>query len=133
MLEPMRSAAAHQTAYLVLAIVGAVGTWFFNLQMAELSTFFTQVWDAPLSSSLAVDLLVVVLSFYVLMAAEGRRLKMSPLVLVGLGVLTWLVAVACALPLFLFFRERALARRRAAGDGVAAGRATDALASDHGV
>jgi len=106
----MRSAAAPQALYLVLAIAGAVGTWFFNLQMPDLSTFFTQVWDTPLSSSLGVDLLVVVLAFYVLMATEGRRLRMSPLLLVSLGVLTWLVAVACALPLFLFFRERALAR-----------------------
>lgn len=113
MLAQMRSAAVHQTAYLVLAVAGAAGTWFFNLQMADLSTFFTQVWDAPLSSSLAVDLLVVVLAFYVLMVVEGRRLKMSPLLLVFLGVLTWLVAVACALPLFLFFRERALARVQA--------------------
>lgn len=108
MLAQVRSTTVHQTAYLVLAVAGALGTWFFNLQVADLSSFFTQVWDAPLSSSLAVDLLVVVLSFYVLMAVEGRRLKMSPLLLVGLGVLTWLVAVACALPLFLFFRERAL-------------------------
>ncbi len=110
MIAAMRSTAVPQVIYLVLAISGGVGTWFFNLQMAELSTFFTQVWDTPLMSSLAVDLLVVVLTFYVLMAMEGRRLRMSPLLLVSLGVLAWLVAVACALPLFLFFRERAMAR-----------------------
>ena len=109
MLAPMRSAAVPQVVYLALSIAGAVGTWFFNLQMPDLSTFFTQVWDTPLMSSLAVDLLVVVLAFYVLMAVEGQRLQMSKLLLVFLGVLTWLVAVACALPLFLFFRERALA------------------------
>lgn len=106
----MRSAAILQTVYLVLAVAGAVGTWFFNLQMADLDTFFIQVWDTPLMSSLAVDLLVVGLAFYVLMATEGRRLRMSPLLLVALGVLSWLVAVACAFPLFLFFRERALVR-----------------------
>lgn len=110
MIAAMRSLAAPQVIYLVLSIAGAVGTWFFNLQMAELSTFFTQVWDTPLTSSLGVDLLVVVLAFYVLMATEGRRLRMSPLLLVLLGVLAWLVAIACALPLFLFFRERALTR-----------------------
>ncbi len=99
-----------QLAYLVLAICGAVGTWWFNLQMDDLAGFFTQVWDTPLSSSLGVDLLVVVLAFYVLMATEGRRNGMPTALLVGLGVLAWLVAVACALPLFLFFRERALSR-----------------------
>ncbi len=105
----MRSSPGLQIVYLALALCGAVGTWFFNLQMADLSTFFTQVWDTPLMSSLAVDLLVVGSAFYVLMAVEGRRLRMSPLLLVFLAILTWLVAVACALPLFLFFRERALA------------------------
>ncbi|MBV1861571.1 MAG: DUF2834 domain-containing protein [Nannocystaceae bacterium] len=106
----MPSAAIPQLVYLALAIAGAVGTWFFNLQMPDLGSFFTQVWATPLTCSLGVDLLVVVLSFYVLMTTEGRRLRMSPVLLVVLGILAWLVAIACALPLFLFFRERALLR-----------------------
>ncbi|MCR9165744.1 MAG: DUF2834 domain-containing protein [Nannocystaceae bacterium] len=100
-----------QLAYLLLAIIGAVGTWWFNLQMDDLSGFFAQVWDTPLSSSLGVDLVVVVLAFYVLMATEGRRQEMPTALLVFLGVLAWLVAVACALPLFLLFRERAIEQR----------------------
>jgi hypothetical protein len=96
--------------YLVLAVLGAVGPWFFNLQMDDLSGFFVQVWDTPLSSSLGVDLSVVVVAFYVLMATEGRRVGLPGWLLLGLAVLTFLVAVACALPLFLFFRERALAK-----------------------
>ncbi len=95
-----------QLVYLVLAVAGAAGTWFFNLQMDDLGGFFTQIWDTPLSSSLGVDLLVVVATFYVLMFVEGRRLGMPRALLVALGVLAWLVAIACALPLFLFFRER---------------------------
>ena len=101
-----------QILYLALAVAGAAGTWFFNLQMDDLGSFFSQIWETPLTSSLGVDLLVVVLSFYVLMASEGRRLRMSPVLLVSLGVLAWLVAIACALPLFLFFRERALPAER---------------------
>jgi len=104
-----------QFLYLALAIAGAVGTWFFNLQMADLDTFFAQIWDTPLSSSLGVDLLVVVITFYALMVAEGQRLKMSRPLLVFLGALALLVAVACAFPLFLFFRERTLG---ALADGV---------------
>jgi len=111
----MRSSAAPQFVYLALALCGAVGTWFFNLQMADLSTFFTQVWETPLSSSLGVDLVVVVLSFYVLMAVEGPRLQLSRPLLVFLGALALLVAVACALPLFLFFRERTLAAHATPG------------------
>ena len=106
----MRSTTLPQTIYVVLAIAGAAGTWFFNLQMADLGSFFFQVWDTPLTSSLTVDLLVVVLAFYVFMAIEGRRLRIPPALLVSLAVLTWLVALACALPLFLFFRERAMDR-----------------------
>ncbi len=105
------SSRAAQGLYLGLAIAGAVGTWWFNLQMDDLAGFFAQVWDTPLSSSLGVDLTVVVLAFYLLMATEGRRLGMSRALLVGLAVLAMLVAVACAFPLFLFFRERALERR----------------------
>lgn len=103
------SSRALQGLYLALAVVGAVGTWWFNLQMDDLGGFFVQVWETPLSSSLGVDLTVVVLAFYLLMATEGRRLGMSKALLVGLGVLALMIAVACALPLFLFFRERALA------------------------
>ena len=125
----MRSATVPQTIYLLLAIAGAVGTWTFNLQMADLSGFFVQVWDTPLSSSLAVDLLVVVLAFYLLMFVDGRRLRMSPVLLVVLGVLTWLVALACALPLFLYFRERALARGETLSqEDVSRARSEDALA-----
>lgn len=99
-----------QFAYLALSVLGAAGTWYFNLQVEDLSSFFSAVWDTPLSSSLGVDLTVVVLTLYVLMLAEGRRLKMSAGLLVALAVLTWVIAVAFTLPLFLFFRERALAR-----------------------
>ena len=98
-----------QLAYLLLSVLGAAGPWYFNLQMEDLMGFFVQVWDTPLSSSLGMDLLVVIFAFYLLMAREGRRLGMSPGLLLGLAVLTWAVALACALPLFLFFRERALA------------------------
>ena len=98
-----------QALYLLLSALGAGGTWYFNLQMADLAGFFSQIWDTPLSSSLGVDLLVVVLAFYLLMATEGRRLGIPARRLVFLAVLTWAVALACALPLYLFFRERALA------------------------
>ena len=53
----------------------------------------------------------VVLASYVLMATEGRRVGMSRALLVGLGALAVMIAVAFALPLFLFFRERVLERR----------------------
>ncbi|MEM9459626.1 MAG: DUF2834 domain-containing protein [Myxococcota bacterium] len=99
---------ALQLLYLALAIAGATGTWYFNLQMDDLSQFFALTWETPVSSSMAVDLLVVVAAFYVLMATEGRRLGIHPAILVILAVLTMVVALAFALPMFLFFRQRAL-------------------------
>ena len=93
-----------------MAIAGAVGTWWFNLQMDDLGGFFSQMWATPLTSSLSVDLTVVVLAFYVLMATDGRRHGMSRSLLVALGVLAVAVAIAFAFPLFLFFRERAMKR-----------------------
>ena len=99
-----------QILYLVLAIAGAVGTWYFNLQMEDLGSFFTAVWDTPLTSSLMTDLIVAVLTFVVFMWPEGRRLGMNPLLLVGLLIVTGMVAFAFSFPLFMFFRERALAK-----------------------
>ena len=97
-----------QALYLLLSVCGAVGTWYFNLQVADLASFFVDAWATPLTSSLSMDLLVVVLSFFAFMLVERKRLGMSAAGVGVLMVLTFAVAVAFTLPLFLFFRERAL-------------------------
>ena len=99
-----------QILYLLLALAGAAGTWYFNLQMADLSQFFSAVWETPLSSSLSMDLIVSLLTYVVFMWPEGRRLGMSPWLLVTILVSAGLIAFAFSFPLFMFFRERALAR-----------------------
>ena len=99
-----------QRLYLALSLLGAVGTFYFNLQIDDLSRFFIDAWSTPLSSSLSVDLAVVVLAFFVFMLAEHRRRVISPVTIGVLMVLTFAVAVACTLPLFLFLRERAALR-----------------------
>ena len=98
-----------QLLYLALSISGAVGTWYFNLQMDNLAEFFVLAWATPLSSSLSVDLTVVVLAFFAFMLTERRRLGISPVAVGVLMVLTFAVAVAFTLPMFLFLRERATA------------------------
>lgn len=95
-----------QIFYFLLAIVGAVGTWYFNLQATD--GFFTQMFATPVSSSLSVDLLVVVVAFYVWLVSEVSRLSMSRWWLLIILPLTFLIALAFAYPLFLGFRERAL-------------------------
>lgn len=96
-----------QLLYLALSACGVVGTWYFNLQIENLSSFFTDAWASPLSSSLSMDLTVVVLAFFVFMLTERRRRVLSPVTIGVLMVLTFAVAVAFTLPLFLFLRERA--------------------------
>ena len=96
-----------QLLYLALSVCGAVGTWYFNLQIEDLAGFFVDAWSTPLSSSLSMDLAVVVLAFFVFMLAERRRRVLSPVTIGVLLVLTVAVAVAFTLPLFLFLRERA--------------------------
>ncbi|MFT5683570.1 MAG: hypothetical protein ACI8RZ_004502 [Myxococcota bacterium] len=106
----MKNLTPLQLVYLALSICGVVGTWYFNLQIPDLASFFTDSWATPLSSSLSMDLLVVVLTFFAFMVVERKRLSMSPVTVGVLMVLTFAVAVAFTLPMFLLLRERAQVR-----------------------
>lgn len=101
-----------QIVYLALSLLGLVSTWVFNLQfMGEdhprgALDFIEASFANAASSSLAVDIGVVFFAFCVWVVAESRRLGMRyswvwpPLAL--------FVALAFAMPLFLFLRERHL-------------------------
>jgi hypothetical protein len=98
--------------YLVLSLIGLVGTWWFNI------AFFTSGggdylggWFAnAASSSAAVDIIVMAVAACIVMIVEGRRSGFRPAVIGLLVVLSFLVAVAFTFPLFLALRERALLR-----------------------
>lgn len=95
--------------YLVLAVVGLVGTWYFNLTYT--GGDYLRDWFAnPASSSAAVDVITVAVVASVLYLVEGRRLGWRTPVALLFIALSFLVAVAFALPLFLALRELALAR-----------------------
>ena len=98
--------------YLVLSIVGLVGTWYFNLAfVAAGGGDYVGAWFAnPASSSAAVDILVAGVAACVLIVAEGRRLGWNRLLIAALVVLSFVIAVAFTFPLFLALRERDLAR-----------------------
>jgi membrane associated rhomboid family serine protease len=96
--------------YLVLALAGLVGTWYFNLTFTPGpdGAGYVQSWFAnPASSSAAVDVIVTALAACVFFVTEGRRIGLRRAwVLVPL---TFLVALAATFPLFLALRERRLA------------------------
>lgn len=99
--------------YGILAIVGIIATWYFNLQFIEehggfdVSIFMSEIYVNAASSSIGNDLTVGVIAFLVWLFAECRRLDM-PYAWAYL-LLTFGVAFAFALPFFLFMRERRLA------------------------
>jgi Terpene cyclase DEP1 len=99
--------------YLVLAIAGLIGTWYFNLQFfaSDSRLDYLQAWFAnPASSSAAVDIIVVACAGCVFIAVESWRLRIWwAWVLIPLS---FVLAVAFALPLFLAIRELVLARQR---------------------
>jgi hypothetical protein len=100
--------------YAVLALVGAGGTWYFNLRSAQDEGSYLGNWFATAaSSSIAVDVIVVAVVACLFMAVELRRLAM-PVATWALLPLTFVVAVAFSLPAFLALRERHLRARVAA-------------------
>lgn len=107
-------------AYLVLSVIGLIGTWTFNAFAIVQARDFIGDWvgSGPAVSSLTVDLLVVAVAGSVLIIVEARRLGMR------FGwlyvVLAGLTAFAFTFPLFLAARERTLEETRRAGRQYAA-------------
>lgn len=103
-------------AWLVLAVIGLVGTWYFNLSSIATGRDFVGDWvgSGPSVSSLTVDLLVVAVAGSILIVVESRRLGMRfSWVFV---ILSLVIAFAFAFPLFLALRERRLVSARAEAD-----------------
>lgn len=102
-----------QIVYLVLAGLGLLLTWTFNLRFMQESggafdavAFVKAGYANPAAASLSNDLLVALATFLVWSFAEARRLRMRHWWV--FPVLCFGVAFAFAFPLFLFFRERRL-------------------------
>jgi hypothetical protein len=99
------------TAYFVLALVGLVGTWTFNVVAIAAHRDYLGDWigSGPAVLSLTIDILVAATASAVFMVLESRRIGMRRVWIYI--VLIPLVALAFALPLFLAMRERHLATR----------------------
>ncbi|MDL5155240.1 DUF2834 domain-containing protein [Actinomycetospora termitidis] len=101
-----------RSVYLLLSVVGLVGTWWFNLASAAAGENYLAGWFAnAASSSAAVDILVAGIAACVFMVIEGRRLGWPRWSLVLLVVGSFAIAVAFVFPLFLALREHARSRK----------------------
>lgn len=104
-----------KTFYLVAALAGAVIPWYFNIraigevgdQFTPAAFFLVGFQGSAMLGSVAADFWIGATVSIVWMIAEGRRLGMPRIWLYI--IVTFAVAWACALPLFLYFRERHLA------------------------
>lgn len=103
-----------QSIYAVLAVLGLVVPWAFNIQFffgddaGNLVDFFADGFTTAATSSLTVDLLIAWLAAAVFVFAETRRAGMRSAWFWIYIAVSGLVAFACALPLFLLARERHL-------------------------
>ncbi len=97
--------------YLVMTIPGLLVPWcylagFLQSGAASVPLFFHSIFVNEVTSAVAADLLLSALLFFIFVCVEGRRLAMARLWLYPL--LTLAIGLSFGLPLFLYFRERAL-------------------------
>lgn len=104
--------------YAVLAVIGLVATWAFNIVFFQSggslapAVFFGSAFANALTTSITLDVYLAALVFSIWAWSEARRVGMRwPALYIAL---CFGVALAVAFPLFLAVRERALARRSAA-------------------
>ncbi len=96
-----------QIVYGLLAIIGLCVTWYFNLQPRE-TGFIADLYTNSASTSIANDLGIVVMAFLVWSFIEIKRLNMSYWLWAVGFILTFTVAAATTVPLFMLLRERRL-------------------------
>ena len=101
--------------YAVVALVALVATWwhnigFFTTESASLIDFVRGGYVNYAASSLTNDLLLFALAAFVFMVVEARRIGI-PKVWIYL-VLSAVIAVSVAFPLYLIRRQLVLAERR---------------------
>ena len=102
-----------QVLYGICAVAGVVFTMYFNIQFIiehggfSLILFVAENYVNNASASISNDILVVVVTFLIWSFIEARRLSMSYWWIYA--VLTFSIAIAFALLLFLLNRERRIA------------------------
>ena len=100
-----------QNIYLTLALLGLLIPHYFLFKFLGANGFdipllVQQLFANDISSFFAVDLVISTIVFWIYMFAEANKLQMKNSWLYVLA--SMLVGLSFSLPLFLYFRERAL-------------------------
>ena len=103
-----------QIMYGICAAAGVFFTMYFNIQFMiehggfSVITFIAENYANNASASISNDILVVTVIFLIWSFIEARRLSMAYWWVYA--ALTFSIALAFALPLFLLYRERRIAK-----------------------
>lgn len=104
---------SRQSLYLVLAIVGSIAPWYWILQdpavLLSPMLFLERSFANNVATTWASDVIISAIAFWCFAAIELKRLGSSQSWLLLYVGLTFSVGVSCALPAFLYHRERLLA------------------------
>lgn len=100
--------------YLILALLGAIGPYFFFIQYfsiegLDLSAFISAFFENGAVAGIFVDVVLASLAFWVIMyrrQREGKGPNPIPFMLINL-----LIGLACAVPAYMYVRERELDRK----------------------
>ncbi|WP_329903464.1 DUF2834 domain-containing protein [Porphyromonas pogonae] len=98
--------------YLLLAVLGLSAFVLVNIGIREyggfnVKDFVSSTWiNDWYARSISADFIVVALTAIAFMIIEGMRVRMKYIWL--FVIMSFLIAIAFAFPLFLFFRERKL-------------------------
>ena len=105
-----------EVVFLLLAIIGLAATWYYyalfylTAEDTSIGNFIALTKTTLPAQSINADISVVAITFLIWLVYEARKLKMKHWWL--FIPLTFLIAIAFSLPLFLFFRERKIRKNR---------------------
>jgi hypothetical protein len=100
--------------YCFLSVVGLIATWYYNIQYfigsdsIELIPYLQSATVNPATTAITIDIYLSALVFSIWAFLESKRVGIKwPMVYV---LLCFAIGLAFAFPLFLAFRERAIAQ-----------------------
>jgi Terpene cyclase DEP1 len=105
---------SRQAVYLVLAIVGSIAPWYWLLQdpaaLISPMLFLERSFANNIATTWATDVIISEIALWCFATIELKRLGSSPRWILLYVLLTLGIGVSCALPAFLYHRERLLAK-----------------------